>query len=105
MKDRIDPEQRRLPDAERVRLKALVSAVPEGADAEDPAIRRLLDFGLSLKVPWWAPTHNALDYMVKLGAIDTAVHHLRVLSLCSDWGSPPSSPDVPATGWVIEGAP
>ena len=104
MKPRIDPAARRLPDAERMRLKALLAAVPVGAQADDPALRRLLDFGLTLRVPWWAPTHNALDYMVELGCIGEAVRSLQTLARCTDWGEPPAGPDVPAKGWVLEDA-
>jgi hypothetical protein len=102
MRARTTPEDRRLPDAQRTRLKALLGAIPEGAPADNPAVQNLLQYGLTLRAPWWGPTHNALDYMVRLGAIDEAVRSLRLLARCEDWGEPPPGPDVPATGWVLE---
>ena len=103
MKDRVPVDQRRLPDAQRARLKSLLAAVPADVKGdEDPALKRLLDFGLTLRVPWFAPSHNALDYMIKLGAIGEALSSLALLSRCLDWGEPPPGPDVPATGWVLE---
>ena len=101
MRDREDPEARCLPDAQRTRLKALLAAVPEGAQPDDPALRRLLEYGLTLNVPWWAPTHNALNYMVALDCVDEALRSLRLLARCQDWGEAPPGPDMPPTGWVL----
>ena len=94
MKARTDPAARRLPDAQRARLKALLGALPDSPGPDEPALRHLLDFGLTLRVPWWAPTSNALSYMVRLGAVDTALDSLRRLEACVDWGTQTQAEEV-----------
>ena len=97
MKPRVDPGARRLPDAQRARLKTLLAAVPADPDANDPVVRRLLSFGLSLRTPWWGPTNNALNYMVRLAPLDVALDALRLLAECDDWGEPPRGAEAAAT--------
>jgi len=72
---------------------------PDGAGPNDPAPQPLREVAKALKVPWWAPTHNAVDYMFRLGALSVAIDELRQLADIQDWGEPTMG-DRPATDWV-----
>ena len=95
MRPRRDPEARRLPDDQRLRLKELLADLPDNPGPDDPAMRRLLDFGLTLEVPHWAPTNNALNYMIRMNALDVALDGLRRLADTDDWGEGPRRAEAP----------